>query len=81
MRNFQGSQEEKRMKKELTPQQKADLRMKYEIAEELGLTQKIQELGWKGLTARESGKIGGLMGKRKKAERAAKVNQTKKETV
>ena len=29
------------MKKELTPEQKADLRMKYEIAEELGLLDKI----------------------------------------
>lgn len=51
------------MKKELTPQQKADLKMKYEIAEELGLLDKISENGWKGLTSRESGRIGGIMGK------------------
>ena len=41
------------MKKELTPQQKADLKMKYEIAEELRLLDKISENGWKGLTSRK----------------------------
>lgn len=40
--------------------------MKYEIAEELGLTDKINQTGWKSLTARESGRIGGLMTKRKR---------------
>jgi hypothetical protein len=40
--------------------------MKFEIAEELGLSDKIKKLGWKGLTSKESGKIGGLMNKRKK---------------
>ena len=40
--------------------------LKYEIAEELGLLNKVKEFGWKGLTARESGKIGGIMTKRKK---------------
>jgi len=38
--------------------------MKYEIAEELGLTDKIAENGWKSLTARESGRIGGILAKR-----------------
>ena len=42
--------------------------IKYEIAEELGLLDKVKELGWKGLTARESGKIGGIMTKRKKQQ-------------
>ncbi|MCL2616704.1 MAG: alpha/beta-type small acid-soluble spore protein [Defluviitaleaceae bacterium] len=40
--------------------------LKYEIAEELGLMDKVNSLGWKSLTARESGKIGGIMTKRKK---------------
>ena len=40
--------------------------LKYEIAEELGLTQKIKEVGWAGLTAKESGRIGGLMTVRKR---------------
>jgi len=42
--------------------------LKYEIAEELGLLDKVKELGWKNLTARESGKIGGIMTKRKRQE-------------
>ncbi|PKM52172.1 MAG: small acid-soluble spore protein alpha/beta type [Firmicutes bacterium HGW-Firmicutes-7] len=40
--------------------------LKYEIAEELGLTDKINQTGWKSLTAKESGRIGGLMTKRKR---------------
>jgi small acid-soluble spore protein F (minor alpha/beta-type SASP) len=44
----------------------ADDIMKYEIAEELGLMEKVNESGWKSLTARESGKIGGLMTKKKR---------------
>ncbi len=43
-------------------------KMKYEIAEELGLLDKVMENGWKNLTARESGKIGGIMTKRKREE-------------
>lgn len=43
--------------------------MKYEIARELGLLDKIEEGGWKSLTARESGRIGGLITKRKKAQK------------
>lgn len=45
---------------------KPEERMKYEIAQELGLFEKVQEVGWKGLTARETGKIGGILAKRKK---------------
>ena len=40
--------------------------MKYEIAAELGLLEKIEKNGWKSLTAKESGRIGGLMTKKKK---------------
>jgi len=40
--------------------------MKYEIAAELGLADKIEQGGWKSLTARESGKIGGLLAKKRK---------------
>jgi len=43
-------------------------KMKYEIAEELGLLEKVTQNGWKSLTAKESGKIGGIMTKRRKAE-------------
>lgn len=47
---------------ELTP----ETVMKYEIAQELGLFEKVQELGWGELTAKETGKIGGLLAVRKK---------------
>ena len=52
-------------KKELTAEQKKALEMKYEIAGELGLLDKIKQFGWKGLSSKESGKIGGLMRKKK----------------
>lgn len=39
--------------------------LKYEIASELGLLDKINTGGWKNLTSKESGQIGGLMTKRK----------------
>ena len=47
---------------EFTP----DMFMKYEIAEELGLIDKIKRFGWGELTAKETGRIGGIMTARKK---------------
>lgn len=44
-------------------------RMKYEIAEELGLLEKVQKYGWKSLSSRETGKIGGILATRKKAQK------------
>ena len=41
-------------------------RMKYEIAQELGLLDKVRRAGWAGLTAEESGRIGGLISQRKR---------------
>lgn len=41
-------------------------KLKYEIADELGLMDKIEEVGWGGLTAKESGRIGGLITVRKR---------------
>lgn len=40
--------------------------MKYEIASELGLIDKVSERGWAGLTAKEAGRIGGMLTSRKK---------------
>ncbi len=37
-------------------------RKKYETARELGLLERVAEVGWAGLTAKESGRIGGKMG-------------------
>ena len=41
-------------------------RMKYEIARELGLLDSVREVGWAGLTAKETGRIGGLIKSRTK---------------
>jgi len=49
--------------------------MKMEIAKELGLMDKVNATGWKSLTARESGRIGGIMTKRNKAKKAAEVEK------
>ena len=46
--------------------------MKFEIAGELGLMDKVRAGGWKSLTAKESGRIGGLMAKRMKEATKAK---------
>ena len=52
--------------RELTPEEKLRENMKYEIAEELGLSEKADKYGWGGLSAEESGRIGGIMTRRKK---------------
>lgn len=41
-------------------------KMKYEVAEELGLLDKVLEYGWKSLTSKETGRIGGLVTKKKR---------------
>ena len=40
--------------------------LKFEIAQELGLDSKVMESGWRSLTVKESGRIGGLITKRKR---------------
>lgn len=51
---------------ELTPEEQ----LKYEVAEELGLLPRVLEEGWKSLSSKETGKIGGMVNQRKK-----KLNQ------
>lgn len=48
---------------------KPEERLKFEIAAELGLSDKVIQNGWRSLTAKESGRIGGLMTKRKREMR------------
>lgn len=48
--------------KNLTPEEL----LKYEIATELGLSDKVLKHGWKSLTSKESGRIGGLVTKKKR---------------
>lgn len=47
---------------DLTPDEK----VKYEIAEELGLLDRVMKDGWKPLTSKETGRIGGLITKKKR---------------
>jgi small acid-soluble spore protein F (minor alpha/beta-type SASP) len=42
-------------------------KLKLEIASELGLREKVMKYGWKSLSAKETGRIGGLVSKRRKA--------------
>ena len=50
--------------KNLTEQEK----MKYEIAGELGLLDQVMREGWKSLSSKETGRIGGLMTKKRRQE-------------
>ena len=43
--------------------------LKYEIAKELGLYDKVVTNGWRSLTAKESGRIGGIMTRRRAAQK------------
>ncbi|MFP4661811.1 MAG: small, acid-soluble spore protein, alpha/beta type [Halanaerobiales bacterium] len=43
------------------------LKLKLEVAEELDLVDKIKEVGWAGLTAEETGKMGGYITQKIKA--------------
>ena len=54
------------MKKKKKKKETLEDKLKYEIANELGLMDKINEVGWGGLTAKESGRIGGLITVRKR---------------
>lgn len=42
-----------------------DVQKKYEVAKELGIYDKVLEKGWGSLTAEETGKVGGMLRKRK----------------
>ncbi len=67
--------------KKLTELEQLREDLKYEIAEELGLKDKVDKYGWSVLTASETGKIGGIMTKRKKEMNVPKntdiLNQSK----
>ncbi len=68
-----GKKKEKKIKlSEITPEEQ----LKYEIAGELGLLDRVLESGWKSLTAKETGKIGGLMTKRKRELNSAGIKES-----
>lgn len=47
-------------------------KLKYEIAEELGLLDRVLADGWKSLSSKETGRIGGMITKKR---RMSKENQ------
>ena len=47
---------------QLTEEQK----MKYEIADELGLLDRVMKDGWKSLSSKETGRIGGILARKRK---------------
>lgn len=53
--------------------------LKFEIATELGLDKKIIEGGWRSLSAKESGRIGGFITKRNKQTKAKAPEKEQKE--
>ena len=48
--------------KNLEPEEK----LKYEIAEELGLLDRVMQDGWRSLSSKETGRIGGMITRRKR---------------
>ena len=48
---------------------KKEGQLKWEMAVELGLFDKVVEKGWKSLTSRESGRIGGMLSAKHKEEK------------
>ena len=61
--------------RELTSGELLREKIKYEIASELGLSDKVDDCGWGGLTSEETGRIGGIMTKRKKELNLPKNNE------
>lgn len=57
--------ETKKIRREDISLMEAEERIKYEVAEELGLLDKVLNDGWKSLTSKETGRIGGLISKKR----------------
>ena len=51
-----------------------ELEPKYEIAEELGLLDRVMQDGWKSLTSKETGRIGGMVtGRRREIKKQTEI--------
>ena len=61
----------------LEPEEK----LKYEVSEELGLLDRVLSDGWKSLTSKETGRIGGMVTRRKRQEQGEKSRQEQKEQI
>ena len=55
--------------------EKVNEKLKLEVAEELGLLDKVKQYGWKSLTPKETGRIGGIITKKKKMMQMEKSQQ------
>ena len=47
---------------------KPEDRMKFELAAEIGLADKVIAGGWRSLTSKESGRLGGMIAKKKREQ-------------
>lgn len=71
---------EKKISREDIAKMSREERMKYEIAQELGLLYQVLEEGWKTLSAKETGIIGGIMNRRRKQkEKKGGISQEKEQ--
>lgn len=66
--------------KELTPEQRARLQWKTEAAKALGLWDKVAQVGWGGLTAAETGRIGGWITKMRRQQKGQHASNKRGET-
>lgn len=62
------TKKEKRISRDDIEKMELSEKVKYEIAEELGLLDKVLDEGWRSLSSKETGRIGGLMSKKRKEE-------------
>ena len=61
-----GMEEKKKIRREDIPYLEEKERRKYEVAEELGLLDKVLEEGWRSLSSKETGRIGGIISNKNK---------------
>ena len=54
-------------------------RLKYEVAEELGLLPRLRDVGWAGLSTAESGRIGGIVGARLRQRKRTMFSEAENE--
>lgn len=58
-----------------------DEQLKFEIAQELGLDEKVLQKGWKSLTSKESGRIGGMITGRKRQLKEEALKESRKSSI
>ena len=58
----------KKIRREDIPNLEQSERVKYEIAEELGLLDKVLDNGWKSLSSKETGRFGGIISKKSRTK-------------